>query len=453
MNKLLDHIVAFSREYRLWGTGDRILIGLSGGPDSVALVRALNAWAADEGLSLACAHVNYGLRPEADRDQEFCTQLCDELGFRLHVLNRPPKDGSPNAQAWARQVRYQWFSELCDLHGYTRVAVGHTLGDRAETFMLQLFRGAGRGGAANMKPKSGAIIRPLLHTRRSDVEHYLGELGQAYRTDRTNDESTYRRNRVRNELLPLLSDIFSRDAESQLALQADLYEFEDDYLRQQATRLLDGVEIRGECRRIELSILRDAHPAMQLQLYKLLAIELGGSLRQGRLQSLMHLLHLPPGKRARVTAEYTAERGRDHIWIFGPASLPDALDVSLSGDTRLPDGSVLHAQPADPTPPYPDGRLRVRASIPPTVDRLQLRLARQGDRMQPFGMAGTRLVYDLLAEAGIPRFMRERTWMLADTRTIYWLPGIRPAEAVRVRPEDSRVYEFVWNAEEETKRS
>ena len=181
-------------------------------------------------------------------------------------------------------------------------------------------------------------------------------------------------------------------------------------------------------------------------------MELGGSLRQGQLLNLMHLLHRPPGKRAHVAPDYTAERGRDHIWIFGPASLSRAMDVKLSGDTRLPDGNVLHAQPADPTPPYPDGRLRVRVSIPATVGHLQLRLAEQGDRMQPFGMAGTRLVYDVLAEAGVPRFMRERTWMMADMHTIYWLPGIRPAEAVRVQPGDDRVYEFVWDAEEKTKR-
>jgi tRNA(Ile)-lysidine synthase len=303
-----------------------------------------------------------------------------------------------------------------------------------------------------MKSRSGTVIRPLLYTRRSEIEHYLAELGQTYRSDQSNDEPTYRRNRVRNELLPLLSDIFSGNAETQLADQANLYELEDEYLREQAAGLLESVEELDECRRIAVSVLRDVHPALQLQLYKLLALDLGGSLRQGQLLNLMQLLHGPPGKRAQVAAGYTAERGKNHIWIFGPATLPGAMDVKLIGDTRLPDGTVLHAQPADPTPPFPDGRLRVRMSIPAQVDHLQLRRAKQGDRMQPFGMAGTRLVYDVLAEAGVPRFMRERTWILADTNTIYWLPGIRPAEAVRVRPGDSRVYEFAWDAEEESKK-
>jgi tRNA(Ile)-lysidine synthase len=453
MSTLLEQIHATSRKHRLWGNGDRIVVGLSGGPDSVALVRLLNAETADEGLSLACAHVNYGLRAEADMDQAFCAQLCGELNLHLHVLNRPRQSGTSNVQAWARQVRYQWFGELCELHGYSRVAVGHTLGDRAETFMLQLFRGAHRGGAANMQPRSGAVIRPLLYTRRSDLEHYLSELGQAYRSDSTNDEPSYRRNRVRNELMPLLSDIFTRDAESTLALQADLYELEDDYLRQQASSLLDAVEVRNQWRRIPLAVLRDVHPALQLQLFKKLTTELGGALRQGPLLDLVHLVNLTPGKRAQVADGYTAERGRDHIWIFRPASLPDALDVKLSGDTRLPDGTVLHAHPAEPTPPFPDGRLSVRVSVPASVGPLQLRLALQGDRIQPFGMSGTRLVYDVLAEAGVPRFMRERTWILADPDTVYWLPGIRPAEAVRVHPGDSRVYEFAWDAEEESKRA
>jgi tRNA(Ile)-lysidine synthase len=443
---LAARVLTLARERALWSPGQRLLVALSGGPDSVTLLHVLAGLAPSEELDLFAAHVNYGLRgAESDGDEAHCRDLCATLDIPLAVM-KSPQAPAGNVQAWARRMRRRWFRELAHEQSCDRIATGHTANDRAETVVLQWLRGAARRGAANMQPRSGALIRPLLTTTRAEIEAYLKAKGVAFRTDSTNDTPRYRRNRVRHEVLPLLSDVFGVDAVAALSTSADLYGIEADFLEQEAAQHEHLIEPAPCGLKIPLAPLAELHPALALLVLKRATAQLGVRPRRDRLFRLLDLASRSSGKRLRLGPHATAERGRDHVWLY--ASLPALAEtcIRVPGVTVLPDGSRLLVEPLARRSTFPRGDYQIAATVANT-DALHVRPARAGDRIRPFGSGGSRLVFDLLSEAGVPRYLRSRSWVLEDKSRILWLLGLRPAEETRVLPDSREVYQFRWESE------
>ncbi len=186
----------------------RVLVALSGGADSVALLRLL----LDSGTDLACLHCNFHLRgEESRRDELFVRQLCQELGVELHVKHF---DTAPYARSKglsiemaARELRYAWFREMLAQLGAQHIAVAHHMDDQAETVLLNLLRGTSIRGICGMRPVNGHVIRPLLGFTRQQLLDHLSALGQPYVTDSTNNEADCQRNKLRLEVIPLLRQI------------------------------------------------------------------------------------------------------------------------------------------------------------------------------------------------------------------------------------------------------
>ena len=189
--------------------GSRVLIGLSGGSDSTALVFLLRDLAENGGFSVAgLAHLNHRLRPSADRDEMFCRQLADRFNLRILVESADVKGyargRSLSVEDAARRIRYDFLERAADALGADRIAVGHTQDDQAETFLLKLMRGAGLTGLAGIYPRRGRVIRPLLDLSRSELRHDLAERGERWIEDETNDDLENPRNRIRHAVLPEL---------------------------------------------------------------------------------------------------------------------------------------------------------------------------------------------------------------------------------------------------------
>ncbi|ACN13621.1 tRNA(Ile)-lysidine synthetase-like protein [Desulforapulum autotrophicum HRM2] len=190
--------------------GDSILLGVSGGPDSVALAIALVLLRKDLGITLGIAHINHLLRDkESDRDEAFVQELARSLELPFHPLKIDvatlARERQISLEETAREVRYAFFTDLCRHNGYTRTAVGHTLDDNAELVLMNLLRGSGPRGLAGIPPvRDHWIIRPLIGHTKGEILAFLREKAQAYVVDSTNLETVFLRNRIRNELLPLL---------------------------------------------------------------------------------------------------------------------------------------------------------------------------------------------------------------------------------------------------------
>src|SRR5215472_13932624 len=208
---MIERVHRYIREQRLIIPGDRVSVAVSGGADSVALLRILLELRQELGVVLSVAHFNHKIRgAEADADEQFVSTLAQEFDVQLH-------SGSADAPAYAREhkmsletaareLRHRWFAQLIREGKADKIATAHTQDDQAETVLMRILRGTGTRGLAGISPwqKQRALIRPLLHVTRLEIEEHLKALGQAWREDSSNRDLRHARNRIRHELLPLL---------------------------------------------------------------------------------------------------------------------------------------------------------------------------------------------------------------------------------------------------------
>ena len=225
--------------------GRTIVVGLSGGADSVALVDALASLRRRRGFRLVAAHLDHGLRSGSRDDAAFCAAFCATLDVPLRaatadVRARAARERGGLEQA-ARRERYAFLRAVRDEEGAAAILVAHTRDDQAETLLLRLLRGAGATGLAGMRPRAGDILRPLLDVSRADVLDHLRERGLAWREDPSTADPAHRRNRVRHELLPYLEARFNPEIRAALARTASLLADEAAHVRAEAEALLGRV--------------------------------------------------------------------------------------------------------------------------------------------------------------------------------------------------------------------
>jgi tRNA(Ile)-lysidine synthase len=321
--------------------GMRLAVAVSGGADSVALLRALVDVAPEIGLVLEVAHMHHGIRgAEADADAEFVAGLAGERGLRFHR-----KDVDAKAEAKARgesleeagrRLRYGWFRELLEQGVVDAVATAHTLDDQAETVLHRLVRGGWTEGLSGIYPvlreRSGVIVRPFLGVRRGEIESWLSHIGQSWQEDTSNADTGYTRNRLRHELLPALGT-FNPQICGHLANLATLARDEEAYWHEELMRilpqlLLPGKPVRGGGRSasgeaaLALEIERlPGSPAVRRRILRAAARELGESLNFEQTERLLAMCGPNGSRRQRLTARLLAERSARELRLIKTSEL------------------------------------------------------------------------------------------------------------------------------------
>jgi tRNA(Ile)-lysidine synthase len=266
--------------------GEALVVGLSGGADSVALLDALVSLEERRGFRSIGAHLDHGLRPDSVEDAAFCRSLCERFGipFRTAVADvrsRARRERGGLEQA-ARRERYGFLHEVRKETEAAAIAVAHTRDDQAETLLLRLLRGAGATGLGGMRARRGRIVRPLLGVSREQVLAHLGDRGLTWREDATNADLALQRNRVRHELMPYLEARFNPALRRGLARTAGLLADEAAYLRSEADRLLDRISrAEGEEIVLERAALAEAPPALGRVVVRQALRRAGGLARVG----------------------------------------------------------------------------------------------------------------------------------------------------------------------------
>jgi len=309
----------------------RVAVAVSGGADSVALLRRMIEAAPEIGLVLSVAHVHHGIRgDEADLDADFVRDLAATHGltFHRHDVNTPStaQQNRETLEEAARNLRYAFFRELLDQGEADAVATAHTLDDQAETVLHKLLRGAWTEGLGGISPviqcTPGAILRPFLGARRVEIEAWLRSIGQSWREDASNADIAFTRNRIRHELLPMLST-YNPQVYSQLANMATIARDEDAYWQAELARLLPslllpGKPVRGGGRAtsthpdessmaFEIDRLPQS-PAVRRRLLRAAARQLGSALNFDQTEKLMAMLSPGGARRQQLTAELHADR-------------------------------------------------------------------------------------------------------------------------------------------------
>ncbi len=493
MDDLLREVERTIERYALLRRGERIIVGVSGGPDSLTLLDLLQRLAGRWGWSLHVAHLDHGLRPESAAEADFVRALAEARGLPITVeraeLPARVREGVA-VEETARRYRYAFLARVAVAEGATAIAVGHNADDQAETVLMHLLRGSGLDGLRGMLPSRPLrdyrllpsetppadlrLVRPLLFIPRARIEAYCRRRGLRPLRDPSNAETTFFRNRLRHEVFPCLEEVAPRFRErlTRLAevVRADaelLHQAVDaawsQLLREEGTDWLD-FDLRG---------WREAPLAIRRALIRRAAYRLRPSLRDvdfvhveaaeqvaqagetGAVATLPGGLRLTVGYDGLTIGAAEAERlPRSHPWLEAgmEVSLPPTGSLALGGGWRVEVerlhrwSTALIRQNSDPLTAWVDAEALGDAPL--------LRTRRRGDRFHPQGMPGPMRLSDFFINLKLPRRLRDRQPLLVGSRgTIVWVVGYRLAEPALVREGSRAVVRLTFrrepNADEE----
>ena len=455
-------------KHRMIAPGDRVLVGLSGGADSVALLSVLDRLGPALGHTLAAAHFNHKTRgAESDRDEAHVRRLCESLRIDLvtgALAARRPTGVS--LEDFLRRERYEFLQETAAACGANRIALGHHRADQAETVLMNLIRGSGTAGLAGIPAvrNGGLIIRPLIDCSRRDITGYLGRNGLSCVEDRSNLDERFLRNRIRSRLMPELARHFNPSIGDTLCRLADVLREENDYMTGQARSHLSGwmsAQSAGRQGRLTVPVgeLRQMHTALRRRVILEVARDLAGAgsaIGFEHVQAVLDLaggrnpggtLDLPGGlsvrrrygllEFCRVPGKSRASRSNVSRPTRGQAP---RQDVPVKGDVHLEGaGLTLRFRELRRVPAVRTAARKAYLDLDRVSGPLVLRGIEPGDRIQPLGMKGTRKLKSLLIDEKIPRDLRGRMTVLADDLSVLWVPWLRLSERVRVGEGTRRV--------------
>ncbi|MHB9133272.1 MAG: tRNA lysidine(34) synthetase TilS [Armatimonadota bacterium] len=431
------------RQEGLWQAGEHLLVAVSGGPDSVALLDILHRWFAPEAnLRLAVAHINHGLRDEAKDDASFVEALANHYGipYYLRQVDVPARvaDTGESVEEAARLLRYAALRDIVREIEADRIVTGHTADDQAETVLMRLLRGAGLTGLAGIPARRENIVRPLLTVWRNEILAYLNDHELAYRTDLTNYSTDFTRNRIRLELLPRLETEYAPRLRVRLQHLAELARQDDQALEECAERKY--AQLRCP---MPNGLMLPATPplprAVIWRLWRCAMREVRGTLEDIGYDHLEDIHRLTAGRQVHLPGVRVL-REHDHL-VFLPAPAPGEPDFVIPEEPLpipgrlclLPADCCLHIElPAQPVP-LAGGDIAVMDAAA-LQGPLTVRSWRPGDRYRPFGAPGTRKLQDIFVDAGVPRRLRSRIPVILDANGIVWLAGFRIADRVKSLP-------------------
>jgi tRNA(Ile)-lysidine synthase len=410
--------------YKMAAAEDRILVGVSGGADSVALLSALR----ELGHDLAIAHLNHGLRgAEADEDEQFVADLAAEMRIRCFIRRAALSARGGNVEAAGRSARKEFFDSLKQEHGFTKIALAHNQEDRVETFLLHLMRGAGSEGLVSMAPVNGTIIRPLIETSRTEIENYLKTQNQKWRTDRTNSDISFARNRMRHEIIPLLASLFNTRLVESLSRTMSVLEDEDAWMSAMVQAWLGQYDSDNG---IDVKALRGASPALARRVIRARLRQAGSHLKDltfDHVEAVRSLLHDgKSGKMIPLPGGLTAAREFDGLMFLKGEGMGAEFDYELPipGTVRIPElGRLFRAEQVEkPEDLTKSGQSPARVFV--DGSRLgacvNIRNWKPGDYYKPAGWPAGK-VKKLFQRARIPRSKRGRWPIFVTDATIVWV--------------------------------
>lgn len=420
---MLEAFKIYNRDHGLLNFGDRVLLAVSGGVDSVVMTHLF----AETDFECAIAHCNFQLRGEdSDADEAFVRSLAELVEMPVYVerfdVDREMEEKGVSLQMAARDLRYEWFAGLAREQGFSAIATAHNLNDSVETFFLNLTRGTGIRGLTGIPNQNENIIRPLLFASRKEIDAYAGLKKLAFREDQSNRETKYQRNKIRHDVIPSLEQINPAFIQTMASNMDRMLQ-----LRDIVERNVDGVrdkifqKMSGEIR-ISIDDLMELEPA-GTWLYELFA---PFAFTRPQCKDIEHFLQSDTGK-CFLSPTHQLYKNRDQLILV--ESKPDSFEryyldtpekqshLPFSMDVELIKRAELGKIPSDKNTACLDFD---ELLFPLTIRRWQ-----HGDYFYPLGMDQIKKLSDFFVDEKIPVPMKERTWILASGKKIVWIMGQR----------------------------
>jgi tRNA(Ile)-lysidine synthase len=439
--------------YDMIHSGNRVIVAVSGGPDSVCLLHLLWDLMEELGMDLVVAHFDHGLRPAEDQaETAFVKELAQSFGLPFETEKAAPAAvGDASTEEKARTARYHFLDKVRAAHRAQKIALGHHLNDQAETVLMRLLRGSGPSGLAGIPPmRDGVIIRPLIGLTRREIEDYLKAHHCAYMTDSSNLQADYLRNKIRLQLMPLLEQYQPRLLQ-RLGDTAELLRSENEYLDLLADRWLDemGESPEGGDMSFPAGDFLELPLALRRRVARQAIKRLQGSLRriQQRHIHAIHELaqtHTPQGMLHLPKGVVVQKSYGDLVFSTRPQKEPPSFQYILEGPgnyTLKEIGKTLTLVEFQKEDSFEPDRSPWTAHLDADKIRYPLiaRSLRPGDRFIPLGMGGHKKVKDFFVDLKVPFTVRRSTPILLSGDTPVWIGGFRIDDRFKVRADTKKI--------------
>ncbi len=442
----LQKTADFIRRKKLLKGEEKVLVACSGGPDSVALLFALKAFSGKLKLKLGVAHLNHQLRPDAAKDADFVQKLAAKLEFPFFYsevdVQAVSKEHKWSLEEAGRNLRYQFFEQVARDEKFDKIATAHNADDLAETVLMQIIRGS--AGPTGIPTSRGNIIRPILWANRQEILEFFRQKKQKYRTDPSNKDLKFVRNRVRSQLLPLLEKSYNPQIRAALTRLADVFAEEKRFLESEAEKLFKKAFVQQENGfGLKISTLKQAPRALQREVLQLiLSKNFDFHPEFETIERLAELVE-KNGKLELAKNLFAQSTTKNILWFYRKPEKKLAARLKLSdGKAQKVSGLSLSSRKIDRKrlkslflPDSWQGYFDAGRLKPPFI----LRPVENGDRFIPLGMKSPKKVGDFFTDTKVPVFQRRNALVLTSNGKICWVIGYRTADDFKVGPQTKAV--------------
>ncbi|MBN2416899.1 tRNA lysidine(34) synthetase TilS [bacterium] len=439
MTDLFDPFADYVDRNGLIAAGDRVLAGLSGGADSVAMLDLLLRLAGIRGFSVAAAHFNHRLREKtADRDERFSAEIAARAGIPYHAdtgdVRRHAADNGLSIEAAARELRMRFFYRLLSSEGYTCISLGHHADDQAETVIMNLMRGSGPAGLGGIKPRSSAVIHPMLALTRGAILAYTAERGLSFMTDETNAADDYLRNRIRHRLIPAIRETFDSDPVPPLCRTASILHEVDECLLHLSQDVESTAITTDSCGEIMLDIdnFMSYLKAVQKRFLIRILTRLSADGHPPGYQEIDRVWEMicrgASGSRLELTGGVTCVKSAGRLAFRTGEVNVKTRNLAAGSWYDIPECGFrirIDTLSGPPRSPFPAGTSLEFLDGGLIEEPLVLRAVRPGDRFVPLGMNRKKKIQDFFTDEKIPVFQRDRIPVLTSGSRIVWVVGCR----------------------------
>lgn len=449
-------------EHSLIKKNDNIIIGVSGGPDSMFLLSILYKLKKILNFNIVVCHINHGVRGiESDGDEEFVKKKCDELNIPCHSIkvnmDEYAKEHNLTSEEAGRELRYRFFRKILANYGEGSIAVAHNKNDQAETLLMRFIRGTGIDGLKGMEYQNGDVIRPILDIERYEIEEYISNNSIPVRIDKTNKMDIYRRNSIRLNLIPSIQKEYNPSIIDTLYRTSRIMKRDSEFINSYTLDIFNrNVEIVNENRvKIKTDNLLNYHIAIQYRIIRLSIEKILGHLKgieEVHIESIINLtINNTTGKRIRISNNLEAyinyddlilqikdnmkvEKFRYELQLDKENHIPELnIDISL----QIIEGKIENINTKEMFIKYFDydkieGDLFIKTRDP-------------GDRFKPLGMKGTKKLKDYFIDEKVPREERDKTPLIYDREGILWVVGYRISEDYKIDNNTRRILKIRIN--------
>jgi len=448
-----EKVLRFVKENNMIEHGDSIVLGVSGGADSMCLLCMLTDIAKEYDLTLTVVHVHHGIRgEEADGDMSCVEEFCKNTGvafkgFKYDVPAVAKENGLSTEEA-GRDIRYKCFYEVLEETGGTKIAVAHNANDSIETILLNMCRGTGISGMTGISGRRDNIIRPILCLTRQEIEDYLKEKNVSYRTDSTNLEEDYTRNKIRNKVLPYIKENINDKADIHIESLGRMIEDVNDYLETEGDRVLEQIaDYRdfdsGRTIYLNASKLAELHKAIVPVVIRKAVKQVCGKLKDItmiHIQGIRDIALGETGKSINLPYDMTAVKYPDELVIRKKENNEEKESVNIDikdipGEYILSDGrkKFIFSKDCYKNVIFKENSCTKWLDCGILKNTFRVRTRQDGDYIVVNSQGGKKKLNDYFIDLKIPREKRDEILLLADGSHIVWVIGYRISEAYKVK--------------------